>query len=94
MLEEVGIPIILSAIFLTPVLQALLNSALESSKWQGTIGKKITGIQTINLYGSTLSSYDSIKRNFLKLLSVLLLLTEKNGLYLYEVKSDSRVIRK
>lgn len=94
MLDGVGVPIIWSITFLIPLLLTLLNSALESSKLQGTPGKKIVGIKTINSCGSTLSSQESIKRNFLKLLGFFLLLTEKNGLYLHEIKSNSKVICK
>lgn len=94
MLDEVGFPIIIAILFSTPIVLALLNSALESSKLKGTIGKRIIGIQTINIYGGILSSKDSIKRNFLKLLGVILLLTEKNGLFLHEIKSNSKVVGK
>lgn len=94
MLDGVGIPIIWFIAFLTPLFVTLINSALESSKWQGTLGKKITGILTVSSYGNILSIQESIKRNFIKLLGFFLLLTEKNGRYLHEIKSNSKVVCK
>jgi serine/threonine protein kinase len=86
-----GRPILLTVMFSSPILFLLANINLECSKWMGTVGKRITGLRTMALDGSTLSPTASIKRNLLKFLGVLLLLTEKNGTYLHDRLAGSRV---
>lgn len=94
MLDGVGVPIMWSILIFTPLLLALMNSTMECSGWRGTIGKRITGIRTVTVDGTTLTSSASIKRNFIKLLGVLLLLTEKNGIYLHDRKAGSKIVKK
>lgn len=93
MLDGVGQPIMWAILIFTPLLLSLMNSTLECSRWKGTIGKRITGIRTVAIDGSTLNSSASIKRNFIKLLGIMLLLTEKNGMYLHDRKAHSKVVR-
>lgn len=94
MLDGVGVPIMGSILIFTPLLLALMNSTLECSGWRGTVGKRITGIRTVAMDGTMLTSSASIKRNFIKLLGVLLLLTEKNGVYLHDRKAGSKIVKK
>lgn len=43
---------------------------LEASIWQASLGKKIMGLQVVNLDGSRLTIFQSAARNLLKILSI------------------------
>jgi len=69
----------------TFIIWIFLCSIMESSKIQGTLGKKIIKIKVINLYGDRISIKTSIVRNLLKFISsifffgfVLIAFTKKN----------------
>jgi uncharacterized RDD family membrane protein YckC len=79
---------------LSTVIFILINSNLESSKKGATLGKMIMGIKVVDLRGRQLTSKQSIIRNLYKLLTFILLLTDKNGQFLHENKSNSMVILK
>ncbi|MFM2231275.1 MAG: hypothetical protein RL607_2533 [Bacteroidota bacterium] len=53
-------------------LWVLVSFLLEQSTWQGTWGKRIMGIKVVNGYGEPLTTQQSIQRNLVKILSMLL----------------------
>jgi len=76
----VGIPLIAIGLFIpivgwviSPVAGVLYNPVLESSEWQGTIGKKIMGIIVVDLYGSRIDFKTALFRYLAKTLSGLIL---------------------
>lgn len=44
---------------------------MDTSSWQGTLGKKIVGIKVSDSYGNRINFVQSMKRNFSKMLSVI-----------------------
>ena len=47
----------------------LYSSLLESSSWQGTVGKKVVGLRVTDLNGSRISFGNATGRHFAKMLS-------------------------
>ncbi len=56
-----------------PLAYVLYLGAFESSTWQASIGKKVLGIQVVDLQGRRLDIFHALGRNFAKLLSILTL---------------------
>ena len=50
----------------------LVSFLLECSNWQGTWGKKIMGIKVVNGYGEPITMLQSLQRNGIKIVSMLL----------------------
>lgn len=94
MLTDVAMPVVLGTLLFAPVLMVLINTLLECSEGGGTAGKRIMGLKAVSLSGGTLEFSMAIKRNLIKLLSVFLLITEKDQTYLHERISNSKVIDK
>jgi len=84
----------------TFIIWIFLCSIMESSKIQGTLGKKIIKIKVINLYGDRISIKTSIVRNLLKFISsifffgfILIAFTKKNQ-GLHDTLTETFVVNK
>jgi len=93
-LDEYMKPIKIVSLFLIPIFTVLINTSFEISHMQGTIGKILTGIKVVDLYGNRVANLNGLKRNIIKLLGIFLLLTETNGKYLHETKTNTKVVLK
>ncbi|MPN61186.1 hypothetical protein SDC9_208920 [bioreactor metagenome] len=92
-LFEISVPIITVTLWISPFLITFVNELLESSKLKGTLGKYLMGLQVTDRKGRMLQLNKSLARNFLKLLNIFLLFTEKDGVFLHEKLSDSKVLK-
>jgi uncharacterized RDD family membrane protein YckC len=91
-LFEISFPIISVTLVLSPLIVTIVNALLESSKLKGTFGKHIMRLQVTDRKGRMLLINKSMVRNFVKLLNIFLLFTAKDGVYLHEKLSDSKVL--
>lgn len=92
MIDVITIKLLIILVLLSKLLYTLLNANLEASKKQATFGKMILKLKVVDIKGNQLTSRQSLIRNLYKILGFILLLTEKQGQYLHEKKSSSRVI--
>lgn len=61
--------LLLGIMLLIAVFTMLYYALLHSSKWQGTVGKKLVGIKVIDLDGNRISFWRSLGRYFSMILS-------------------------
>lgn len=78
----------------------LVSFLLECSNWQGTWGKKIMGIKVVNGYGEPITMLQSIQRNGIKIVSMLLfgigffwIVFNRNRSGWYDIVAKTKVVR-